>query len=409
MGKHIHGGNVYKYADCIDFSANCNPLGTPESVIRAGRESLNKVSDYPEVGYLPLRAAIAEYERRMSNPPFQMHGALSGGNGECSCQVGISKPHLTSCVAACVHEEAAKADQVPLGYSERPLYCESGVKPDQVICGNGAAELIFTLCRALSPKHALLLAPTFAEYQQALESVGCELTYHYLLEENGFRLQQDFLEKLTKEVDVVFLCNPNNPTGILTEKAFMLQVLERCRENQIFLVVDECFQDFIRQPERYTLKAKLHTCDNLFLLKAFTKRYAMAGIRLGYGLTGNEVLLEQMERCVQPWNISTIAQACGMAALQENEYVERGRRIIFQERDYLKNEMSRLGLKVYDSRANYLFFHGPYDLFERCIQKKILIRDCSNYEGLMPGYYRIAVKLHEDNVRLIQALQEVLS
>ena len=134
MSKHVHGGNVYKYAGCIDFSANCNPLGTPESVIQAGVKSLQQVSDYPQVGYWPLRQAIAAYEF---------------------------------------------------------------INPEHVICGNGAAELIFTLCRALNPKRTLLLAPTFAEYQQALESVGCEITYHYLLEEKGFRIQQDFLEKLT--------------------------------------------------------------------------------------------------------------------------------------------------------------------------------------------------------------------
>ena len=369
MSKHVHGGNVYKYAGCIDFSANCNPLGTPESVIQAGVKSLQQVSDYPQVGYWPLRQAIAAYESRNASAFKKM-----------TMEDGIPSENIAE---------------------------NSEIKPEQVICGNGAAELIFTLCRALNPKRTLLLAPTFAEYQQALESVGCEITYHYLLEEKGFRIQQDFLEKLTKDLDIVFLCNPNNPTGILTEKSFLLQVLKKCRENQIFLVVDECFQDFIEQPGCYTLKTELNICDNLFLLKAFTKRYAMAGIRLGYGLTGNAELLEQMEQCVQPWNITTIAQACCIAALQEHEYVDLGRKIIFQERDYLKKEMSSLGLKVYDSQANYLFFHGPADLFETCVQKKILIRDCSNYEGLEPGYYRIAVKQHEDNLQLIQAFREL--
>lgn len=361
MSKHVHGGNVYKYKGCIDFSANCNPLGTPEAVLQAGVRSLRRVSDYPQVGYLPLREAIAAYESRadlFSSP---------------SCE----------------------------GTDYR-------VCAEQVICGNGAAELIFTLCRALSPKRALLLAPTFAEYQQALESVGCKITYQYLLEENSFALQEDFLQKLTKEIDIVFLCNPNNPTGILTEKEFLLQVLQKCRENEIFLVVDECFLDFVECPDRYTLKNELSSYEKLFILKAFTKRYAMAGIRLGYGLTRNAVLLEQMESCVQPWNISTIAQECGIAALQEQEYVEYGRKVIFREREYLKTELKNLGLKVFDSKANYLFFCGPEDLFERCLQKQILIRSCRNYEGLKQGYYRIAVKRHEDNEKLVQVLKQLL-
>ena len=345
MSKHIHGGNVYKYKGCTDFSANCNPLGTPEGVIEAGIAGLYQAAQYPEVGYAPLRKAIAEYE---------------------------------------------------------------SVNAEQVICGNGAAELIFTLCRAINPKHALLLAPTFAEYQQALESIGCEITYHYLLNVDGFALKKDFWQALKPDMDIVFLCNPNNPTGVLTDREFLLEILETCRRNEIFLAVDECFQDFIESPDEYTLKDQLNSYKNLFLLKAFTKRYAMAGIRLGYGLTGNAELMEQMEACVQPWNISTIAQNCGIAALEEKEYVEKSRRMIFEEQKFLKTEMEQLGLHVFDSRANYIFFKGPEDLFERCLEKKILIRDCSNYKGLGKGYYRIAVKLHEDNQRLICVLQKIL-
>lgn len=252
------------------------------------------------------------------------------------------------------------------------------------------------------------MAPTFAEYEQALESVGCENTYYYLKEAEGFQLREDFLNALTPDLDVAFVCNPNNPTGILTDRHFMEQVLERCRAQHIFLVVDECFQDFIKEPDAFTLKSSLASYNNLFLLKAFTKRYAMAGVRLGYGLCSHSDLLEKMNRCVQPWNISTIAQNCGIAALKEAEYVEKGRQLIFKEKSFLKQEMEALGLKVYDSQANYLFFRGPKDLFEKCVKEKILIRDCGNYEGLKEGYYRIAVKLHEDNEKLLDALKKIM-
>lgn len=345
MKNHVHGGNVYQYKNCIDFSANCNPLGTPDSVILAGTESLQKVFQYPQVGYQPLRKAIADYE---------------------------------------------------------------GVKSSQIICGNGAAELIFTLCKALSPENALLLAPTFAEYQQALESVGCKITHHILYEEEGFHLKEQILSKLTSNIDVLFICNPNNPTGILTDKNFLQKILEKCAANHIFLVVDECFQDFIEEPENYTLKDMLEQYDNLFLLKAFTKRYAMAGIRLGYGLTGNLKLINKMEQCVQPWNISTIAQDCGVAALKEQDYVEKARTLIFQEKNILIEELETCGLKVFDSQANYLFFKGPDDLFERCVEKGILIRDCGNYIGLHKGFYRIAVKTHNENLILIEVLKNII-
>ena len=251
--KHVHGGNIYTYKNCLDFSANCNPLGTPESVKQAVRDSLDHLKDYPQVGYAPLKEALAAYE---------------------------------------------------------------DVKPEHIICGNGAAELVFSLCHALRPKRALIPVPTFAEYEQALESVGAQVEHVLLKEEEEFRVQDSFIDWLHKDLDMVFLCNPNNPTGMLTDREFLFKLLRVCREMDIFLVVDECFQDFIRDPGQYSLKAQLSRYHNLFLLKAFTKRYAMAGVRLGYGITENEELLEKMTLATQPWNISVPAQAAGIAALQ---------------------------------------------------------------------------------------------
>ena len=308
MEKHIHGGDVYHHQGCIDFSANCNPLGTPEGIKKAIIKSLEHINDYPQVGCTPLKKAIAEYEN---------------------------------------------------------------TKPDQVICGNGAAEVIFSLCRAVNPRRALVPAPTFAEYQQALYSVDCQVEFFLLDGKKRFVLEENFLQALTEEIDIIFLCNPNNPTGLLVEKPL------------------------------------LETYDNLFLLKAFTKRYAMAGVRLGYGLCGNKGLLEKIEGVCQPWNVSSMAQSAGLAALQEREYVEKGRQVTFQELAYLKEELTALGYPVYPSQANYVFFTGPADLYEKLEQKKILIRDCSNYTGLSKGYYRVAVKKHEENQQLVRALKEI--
>lgn len=344
MGTHVHGGDIYRYENIIDFSANCNPLGTPRGVKEAVRASAEKLANYPQVGYGPLREAIGFYE---------------------------------------------------------------GVSSSWVICGNGAAELIFSLCRALKPQKALVPAPTFAEYQQALESVDCQVEHFFLQEEDGFVMGEEFFSRLTRDLDMVFLCNPNNPTGVLTNREFLLQILEICREKHIFLVVDECFLDFVEKPEDLTLKGYLEKNKNLFLLKAFTKRYAMAGVRLGYGLCSNEALLQRMGEVNQPWNLSVIAQEAGVAALQETEYVEQGRRLIFREREYLRAELQKLGLKVYASLANYIFFRGPEQLWESCLEKGILIRDCSNYPGLEKGYFRVAVRTHEENEKLVQALENV--
>lgn len=345
MKKHIHGGNIYNYKDCIDFSANCNPLGTPQGIKKAVMDSLGHLGDYPQVGYAPLKEAIAEYEK---------------------------------------------------------------VKPGEVICGNGAAELIFTLCHAIRPSKALLPAPTFAEYAQALDSVGCVTEEYILSEKEGFVLNEDFLGALHEGLDMVFLCNPNNPTGILSGRDFLFRAADRCKELGIVLVIDECFLDFVEKPEDYTLKGALGRYGNLFLLKAFTKRYSMAGIRLGYGLCGNRELLGKMDVSVQPWNLSVMAQAAGIAALKETEYVKKGREIVFREAVRIKEGMKELGLEVFPSQANYIFFKGPEDLFERCVGEGILIRDCSNYTGLSKGFYRVAVKNEKENERLLEAFRHIL-
>ena len=228
---HIHGGDVYRYPHAIDFSSNCNPYGTPEGVKRAVAEAAELICHYPDVQCRKLREALAEEE------------------------------------------------EVPV----------SGI-----ICGNGAADLIFGLALARKPRKALLLAPTFAEYAQALRSVGCEIAYCHLKEEQGFIPQESLPDRITEDVDMVFFCNPNNPTGVLTEVDFLRKLADKCAESHALFVVDECFLDFVREPGRHTMKPWLDAYDNLFLLKAFTKKYAMPGIRLGYGLCSNEELLAQM-------------------------------------------------------------------------------------------------------------------
>lgn len=336
---------MYRYKGCIDFSANCNPLGTPESVIRAAAESAARMADYPDVHCQELKRALAVYE---------------------------------------------------------------GVGQEQLCLGNGAAEVIFSLCLAVRPQKALLPAPTFAEYEQALSSVGCEVVHVFLKEKKGFCIDGEFVQAIRRERPrMVFLCNPNNPTGVLTSREFLLQILDACEKAGSLLVLDECFNDFIRDREEYTMKAYLSDRPALFILKAFTKRYAMAGIRLGYGLSADLDLLDKLEAVTQPWNVSSLAQAAGVAALKEEEYVEKGRRLIGEEKEYLRKSLTDLGYRLYGSQANYVFFYSGRPLWEACKDRGVLIRDCGNYPGLGEGYYRIAVRTHEENLKLIQVLEDI--
>ncbi len=342
--KHVHGGDIYRYPNVLDFSANCNPYGMPEGVKAAAIKALERAQNYPDVSCSALRRALEQAE---------------------------------------------------------------GVPFDKIICGNGAADLIFGLVLARKPKKGLLMAPAFAEYEQALASVGCQIKRAYLKEEEGFVPGEDFLDEITEDVDMVFFCNPNNPTGVQAEREYVRRVAEKCQVCQAFLVLDECFVDFLKTPEQSSMKPYLEEFPGMFLVKAFTKKYAMAGIRLGYGFSSDSQVLKEMRDVMQPWNVSVIAQEAGIAALREEAYWQSSWEKVREERDYLLKEMKQMGLQIYGSKANYIFFRGPEGLREFCLSQGISIRDCSNYEGLSSGFYRIAVRLREENEKLLQAFIKI--
>lgn len=345
----IHGGDVYSARqkmkqEPLDFSANINPMGMPPGAVRAAADALQQCTQYPDPLCRELRAALAAYE---------------------------------------------------------------GIPAEQIVCGNGAADLIFRIIAATHPQRALLLEPTFAEYEQALRSMDCSIAYFPLQESEGFVLPEAFLQQLTPEINLLFLCNPNNPTGRTVSPALLQEIWKRCEEAGILLVVDECFNEFLEHPEQNTLKGVLKTGANSVILKAFTKSFAMPGLRLGYGLCGNRDLAERIFSCGQPWGVSIPAQAAGVAALQEQGYLERMRRLIQTERRWLSENLARLGLCVFPSEANYILFRTETEipLRERMEQRGVLIRACGNYRGLDNRYYRIAVRGHGENERLIAALK----
>ena len=348
----IHGGDTegfymeYGY-EPLDFSSNCNPLGPPEGVKRSICLSAEKIDSYPDPLCRRLCAAIAEYE---------------------------------------------------------------GVLPQSVLCGSGSADLIDRLAYAGRPGKTIVTAPTFSEYERAVRNAGGEIIYHPLCEEEGYAVKDDILNRLTPDVDMLFLCNPNNPTGLTIESNLLNRILDACIRADILLVVDECFNGFLDQPGEHTLKFRLIDSRNLFILKAFTKIYGMAGVRLGYCLSTNGELLDAMRSAGQPWAVSSLAQAAGLAALRENIYIDETRQLIRSERAYLANALEALGMNVSKSEANYIFFRSDIPgLTDRLRSMGILIRDCSGYNGLLAGSYRVAVRTHEENVRLVDSLSACLN
>lgn len=341
---HEHGGNVKKYPGVLDFSANLNFRGMPQSVRRAAIEGVLASDTYPDPEYRCLRENIAYKE-----------GLYSG----------------------------------------------------QVLCGNGAAELIFAICYWLQPKTALLVIPGFYEYEQALRAVGCKIQYHNLLEAEAFQLTESILDRLAPEHDIVFITNPGNPTGHSITQDLLERIYNVCKKNQIMMVLDESFQDFLEPETHPSMSMHLSEEGPLLLLKSFTKMYAMAGLRVGY-LLGQEKVLCEVRKQLQPWNLSTPAVEAALASLKELDYPNATREALKPLRMSLQCALEEIGCRVYGGEANYLFFKGPSCLWEELLQQGILIRDCSNYNGLAKGFYRVAVRKQEDNDRLIEAIKMIL-
>ena len=282
-----------------------------------------------------------------------------------------------------------------------------GVETSQILCGNGGADLLFRLALALKPKHVLLPVPAFVEYEESLKSVDAKVE-HFLLEQD-FKVKEALLDAMKPEHDFMVICNPNNPTGLLVERELLLRILDRAKELGIIVLVDECFLEIYPGEQEYTLKGYLKQYPNLIILKSFTKMYAIPGVRLGYVLSGNEELLRKMKASGQAWSVSHFAQAAGVAALKELEYREQTIRLIAKENVFLKGELSKLPIRLYDGVVNYLFFQatGVNDLDKRLEKHGIMIRNCSNYVNLGDDYFRVAVKAREDNTRLLEALKKV--
>ena len=350
MNNLIHGGDIYTKRRTnteliLDFSANINPFGMPDSVKNAIIDNIESYTNYPDPLCRELRKSLA------------------------------------------IHEN---------------------INVSNIICGNGAADIIFKITLALKPKKALVIAPTFAEYEEAINLVNGEINYYNLKEETHFSIEADILNYITTDLDIMFICNPNNPTGIPMKKEDMFNILAKCKKNNVNLVVDECFIDFLIDEEEYSVSSYLAQYNNLIILKAFTKIYAMAGIRLGYMMCSNMDIVNKINNIGQPWSVSTVASKCGIAALKEVDYVKKTKEYIKENREYLIRKLNSLGYKVFESKTNFILFKTKHtNIKDKLEEYGILIRSCSNYRNLNEEYFRIAVKSEKNNKYFIDCLKEI--
>ena len=341
--RYLHGGDVYRDRVEYDFSININPLGMPQECVKAAKEG--------------VALSSARY------PDYR---------GEALC---------------------------------RAISAKKKIKEDYIILGNGAAELLYGLCQFLRPKKGRVAVPSFQEYERALVSAGAELSAWGLQEGDGFALSPSFVDSLQGGEEIVFLCNPNNPTGRIIEREQLQRIMIRCEETDTYLCIDECFLPFLGQERENELSVmqELEKYPHLVILRAFTKIYGMPGLRLGYACTANFSLLEGIRGVLQPWNTSIPAQMAGIAALQCDSYLTETYELIAKEKKFLLEELADgLAEKIYLSEGNYILLKSRRDLKERLLEKGILIRSCADFRNLSEGYFRIAVRRHSENKELIR-------
>ena len=339
-----HGGNIFDKNIRLDFSVNINPFGMPESVKKAALEGVSLAYRYPDIEKRELRKALG---RKLQ------------------------------------------------------------ISPGRIVTGNGAAELIYAIAAAFEPGRAAVLGPTFGEYEKALRIHGWQVLHYLARREEGYRFTKKALEWLDKEegLSAVFLCNPNNPTGMLADGGFLKKLADLCHRKEMLLVVDECFLELTGQGEGKSLRYLQEQYPEILILRAFTKIYAMPGLRLGYALTANEETAKRLENILPPWNVSAPAQMAGCAALEEEAFVRESREFLLKEEEWMEEKLTELGFFVWPSDTIFCMFEGEEGLQEACLKQGIYIRDAASFPGIRKGTYRIGIRQHEDNVQLLEVLK----
>ena len=352
-----HGGNINqicsKYGlnpdEIIDFSASINPLGCPEGVRKAISERFADIKNYPDSECTSLRKAIAN-----------------------------------------------------------KVYCNES----NIIIGNGSNELFYLIPRALKPKQGILLQPTFSEFKDALCNANVEIV-EIVNDSGNFPIINKDIRRLKNiKEGMVFLCNPNNPTGQLTLKE---EILELVKDNtNRLIVVDEAFMDFVDEDEKYSAIKEAPLMDNLIVVRSLTKFYGFPGLRLGY-LVANESTVNKLMQFKEPWTVNTFAQIAGQVAINDVEFASNTREYMSGEKAFLYEGLSKInGIRPFQPSVNFILVRidnveiTSSEIQDLLIKDNIFIRDCSNFIGLSEKYFRVAVKTRDENQKLLRALKLVM-
>ena len=351
----LHGGNIYRIArergikNLLDYSANINPLGISEKLKERVANSWELFEKYPDPHYVELRETLAEH---------------------------------------------------------------SGVNRENIIVGNGATEVIFLYCKTVNPKKALIVMPTFAEYERALNTVGCKVDHFELRESEGFNIDVERLrEELKKDYDLLVVCNPNNPTGKFIKLEKMKKIVAAAGESNTKLMVDEAFIEFVEGD--YSESVATLGEKHVFAVRALTKFFAIPGVRLGFGICHDMELLKKVESHREPWTVNTLAEISAKVLLEDEEYIERSKKWIESEKDFMYRGLKEgQKIKPYETETNFILVKLLGDitageLRDRMIDEGVVIRDASNFPFLGDKFIRLAVKGRETNSQVIERIVRV--
>ncbi|OLS27858.1 MAG: Histidinol-phosphate aminotransferase 2 [Candidatus Heimdallarchaeota archaeon LC_2] len=346
--RPYHGDERWEYEKILDFSANLNPLGPPEDLSSYVMSGIETVKGYPSHNSANLKNKLSE--------KYQ-------------------------------------------------------IDPDQIIIGAGSVDLIRTFCRVILTKldSVIVLHPTFAEYSYSSELMQAKVNLIELNFTNDFKLNEKaILNKIDNTTKVVFICNPNNPTGIITSKKSIEKIVEQCSLKDILVFVDETLIDFIENSDEYSCVDLVNKFSNLFVIKSFTKTYAIPGIRLGYGF-GYPVLIRVMEEIMSPWIVSSLAQHIGEELLKHHpKYGEQALNVILKGKKQIFTGLKHIypELEISIPKSHFFFLplreitNSAKELKNHMLKNGILIRDCSSFG--MVNYVRFPVKLPMENDKLIE-------
>jgi len=357
MVKREHGGNVDELTrdrgvgqgELVDFSANINPLGYPEELKRKIVEDFDCILNYPDIDSHDLTLALAAYH---------------------------------------------------------------GLDPANILVGNGSTEFMYWFPLALKPKRALIVAPAFSEYERGLQLSGTDISFFETTEEKGFAVNgKALIARLDENYDILYICNPANPTGTLIPKETVLDIIRAAEEKGTTAVIDEAFIDFV---EEESVKKEVCACSRAVVLRSMTKFFGIPGLRLGYAIARAD-FLKTVTRDKPPWTVNALVQKAAGAALEARDYIARTCAFVREEREFLCTRLSAIpALTVFPGAANYLFVTidekrklTAGELWARLLDDGIVIRDCSNYRGLSERCFRVAVKCRAENEKLINAVRKV--